>query len=131
MSNNEKDPEMDKLFDEGEAQEVKHEEKKEAKTYEIKWKSKIARAMKIINVGLDKLYEETFTGDEVSIISEEWEDVCTDVLKRGPLALKVGIAVIMTFAVIFSYAIRVHNKLKRKKDEKSTGETGPTPSNTG
>lgn len=124
--------ELDDLFDsdnaeiEEEDSEIEVREEQKTKMYDIKWKSKIARGLRLVNVALERIFHEQLKGEETQLLAEEWEDVLGDVLKQGPLLLKVGIAVFMTLAVVISYVSRIKTRLNRE----NSGETRPTQDDT-
>lgn len=124
--------ELDDLFDsdnaevEEEDSEIEVREEQKTKMYDIKWKSKIARGLRLVNVALERIFHEQLKGEETQLLAEEWEDVLGDVLKQGPLLLKVGIAVFMTLAVAISYVSRIKTRLNRE----NTGEARPTQDDT-
>jgi hypothetical protein len=90
---------------------------KSPKTFEIKWKAKLNKGLKAVNIVLERKFSDRLSDQEISMIAEEWEDVLSDVLKRGPLPVKIGISVLITFAIIFGYVERVRRKIARKNKD--------------
>lgn len=105
---------------------------KERKVYDLKWKSRLARLMKHGNSLLKSKFDDSLTNDEINLISEDWEDVLNDVAKSGPLYLKVGLTVITSALIVYSFVHRVASKRKSKggNEVEDKGETGPSRNDT-
>jgi hypothetical protein len=99
-------------------------EKKPTKEYVIKWRSKINKLLKVVNVAVEIKLKEKFTNEEISMISEEWEDIMSDLLKKGPFIVKLAVTVITTGAIVAGFIFRVKRRIHANK-----GETGPPQDN--